>query len=104
MQPIKFKAYGKINLYLAVGEKRADGFHEVETVMQKATVYDTVTVTPTEEKGIRLTSDSVFFPCDETNLIYKASFKCFRVYPASALPPPIPPAMGIRFSTCTAYP
>ena len=72
MQPIKFKAYGKINLYLAVGEKRADGFHKVETVMQKATVYDTVTVTPTEEKGIRLTSDSVFFPCDETNLIYKA--------------------------------
>ena len=72
MQPIKFKAYGKINLYLAVGNKRADGFHEVETVMQKVTVYDTVTVTETKEKGIRLTSDGTDFPCDETNLIYKA--------------------------------
>ena len=75
MQSIKFKAYGKINLYLSVGDKRADGFHEVETVMQKATVYDVITISKSEEKGIRLTSDGADFPCDETNLIYKAIVK-----------------------------
>ena len=72
MLPITFKAYGKINLYLAVGEKRNDGFHEVETVMQKATVYDTITISESKEKGVQLISNGKDFPCDSTNLIYRA--------------------------------
>ncbi len=69
---LKFKAYGKINPFLYVGEKRSDGFHEVVTVMQKATVYDTVTLSETEEKGIVITSDDVTLPTDKGNLVYRA--------------------------------
>ena len=72
MISLKFKAYGKINPYLYVGEKRSDGFHEVVTVMQKATVYDTVTLNETEESGIVITSDDEFLPTDKGNLVYRA--------------------------------
>ena len=72
MITLKFKAYGKINPYLYVGKKRDDGFHEVVTVMQKATVYDTVTLAETEKKGIRITSDDLTLPNGNGNLVYLA--------------------------------
>lgn len=72
MITLKFKAYGKINPYLYVGKKRDDGFHEVVTVMQKATVYDTVTLEETEKKGIRITSDDLTLPNGNGNLVYLA--------------------------------
>lgn len=34
----------KVNLYLEIGEKRNDGFHEAKTVMQTLTLHDMVTV------------------------------------------------------------
>ena len=38
------KAYAKVNLTLEVGAKRADGYHEVTSVMQRISLWDTVTV------------------------------------------------------------
>jgi len=72
MISFKIKAYGKINPFLYVGEKRTDGFHHVVTVMQKAALYDTVTVTETREKGIRITSSDTTLPCGRDNLVYRA--------------------------------
>lgn len=72
MISFKIKAYGKINPFLQVGAPRADGFHEIVTVMQKATVYDTLTLTETEESGIRITTDSGILPCNKDNLVYRA--------------------------------
>lgn len=72
MISLTFRAYGKINPFLYVGKKREDGFHEVVTVMQKATVYDTVTLTETEEKGIRITTDNDELPTNSENLVYRA--------------------------------
>ncbi len=75
MKSITKKAYGKINLILKVGKKRADGRHEVLTVMQKVGVFDTVTVS---ETGV----DGIFIECSdatlatEDNLAYKAA-KCY---------------------------
>ena len=37
-------ADAKVNLTLTVGEKRPDGYHQVETVMQQVGLWDTVTV------------------------------------------------------------
>ena len=75
MKSITKKAYGKINLILKVGEKRADGRHEVFTVMQKVGLYDTVTVSETETKGIFIecSDDSL---ATEENLAFKAA-KCY---------------------------
>ena len=44
-------ASAKVNLTLAVGDKRPDGYHEVETVMTAVGLFDTVTVS--RHPGIR---------------------------------------------------
>ena len=44
-------ANAKVNLTLAVGDKRPDGYHEVETVMTAVGLFDTVTVS--RHPGIR---------------------------------------------------
>lgn len=43
---ITLKAYAKINLGLRVLGQRKDGFHEIETVMQKVSLADTVVMEP----------------------------------------------------------
>ena len=48
------KAYAKVNLTLAVGEKRPDGYHEVVSVMQRVSLHDTLTAERTAS-GISLT-------------------------------------------------
>ena len=46
------KAYAKINLTLSVGEKREDGYHEIDSVMHSISLCDEVTLT--EAGGISL--------------------------------------------------
>ena len=44
-------APAKINLFLSVGEKRSDNFHELRTVLAKVQLYDLVTIRKGKEKG-----------------------------------------------------
>ncbi|MBQ9691627.1 MAG: 4-(cytidine 5'-diphospho)-2-C-methyl-D-erythritol kinase [Clostridia bacterium] len=67
------KAYGKVNLFLSVGAKRDDGKHEVETVLCKVGVYDTVSVELTPNGGIVLICDDPTVPTDGSNLAVKAA-------------------------------
>jgi 4-diphosphocytidyl-2-C-methyl-D-erythritol kinase len=41
-------AFAKINLALVVGPSRADGMHEVVTVLQRVDLHDTITVEPAD--------------------------------------------------------
>ncbi len=45
MKTIRLIAPAKTNLYLGVGQRRDDGFHEVTTVMHALTMHDTLTMT-----------------------------------------------------------
>lgn len=76
MEQITAKAPAKINWYLAVKRRRADGYHEIETVLQTIPLYDTLTFVRTEDSAIRLdvtgqTAGSV--PSDASNLVYRAA-------------------------------
>lgn len=51
MDKIKIKSYGKVNLSLDVTRKRDDGYHEIQTIMQKISLFDDVTVTWTGREG-----------------------------------------------------
>lgn len=63
------KAYAKINLFLSVGEKRADGYHDIDTVMHTVSVYDEVVFSHSDT--LRVTCD---MDIDEKeNLAYKAA-------------------------------
>ncbi len=64
----------KINLFLEVGEKRADGYHEIDSVMQAVSLCDRVSVTLTPGNGrINLTCDHPSLPANETNLAWRAA-------------------------------
>lgn len=71
------KAYAKVNLTLAVGEKRPDGYHEVVSVMQRVSLCDTLTVEQTRE-GITLTCSDPALPSGEENLAHRAASLFFR--------------------------
>lgn len=74
------KAYAKINLTLEIlGTKRADGYHDIASVMHKAhSLYDNVTVTLAERKISLVCDKDVCLP--EENLAYKAAQKYLELY------------------------
>lgn len=50
---VEIEAHAKLNLGLAVGPERADGFHEIATIFQSITLADTLLATRTR-RGFRL--------------------------------------------------
>jgi 4-diphosphocytidyl-2-C-methyl-D-erythritol kinase len=63
------KAPAKINWFLKVLRRREDGFHEIQSLMQKITLYDEISFSPSNELVIETEAD---IPLKE-NLIYKAA-------------------------------
>jgi 4-diphosphocytidyl-2-C-methyl-D-erythritol kinase len=45
---MKIKAYAKINWHLAVEGRRADGYHELDMVMQRVDLFDLLEIEPAE--------------------------------------------------------
>ncbi len=68
-------AFAKINLFLDVTARRADGYHDLHTVMQTVSLHDTVTAEYSAGDSIRiaLTCDNPTLPTDEGNLAYRAA-------------------------------
>jgi 4-diphosphocytidyl-2-C-methyl-D-erythritol kinase len=62
----------KVNLLLNILGKRADGFHELETVMHPIDLCD-VLVLERQGTGIRLTCSEPSLPTDARNLVYRAA-------------------------------
>ena len=70
------KAYAKINLTLSVGEKREDGYHEIDSVMHSISLCDEVTLT--EAGGISLSIKEGLAPGGKANLMWEAAELFFR--------------------------
>jgi 4-diphosphocytidyl-2-C-methyl-D-erythritol kinase len=67
------RAPAKINLSLLVAGQRADGFHEIETVMAKVNLYDEILIQPGQKAGIELVCTGPYWaPEGKENLVYKA--------------------------------
>ncbi len=62
----------KINLYLAITGKRADGYHELLSLFCPITLYDTVTLT-FGETDIRVSCNHPDVPDNEGNIAYRAA-------------------------------
>lgn len=65
------KSFGKINLSLEVMGKRDDGYHNIDTLMNKIDLFDEIYLEPILGEELILESDNINFPVDESNLIYK---------------------------------
>ncbi len=76
LQTVRESAPAKINLMLAVGELRPDGFHELISVMQTANVCDELTLRAIDG-DIQLTCDREDLLADDSNLCHKAAVKFF---------------------------
>ena len=66
-------APAKINLYLKVIGQRADGFHELNTLMQKVSLDDQLELTLTAEQGICLSCPDSDLPEDDRNIVFRAA-------------------------------
>ncbi|MBV9350309.1 MAG: 4-(cytidine 5'-diphospho)-2-C-methyl-D-erythritol kinase [Mycobacterium sp.] len=65
---------GKVNLYLAVGDRRADGYHELTTVFHAVSLVDEVTVRNADVLSLELTGEGADeLPTDERNLAWRAA-------------------------------
>jgi 4-diphosphocytidyl-2-C-methyl-D-erythritol kinase len=62
----------KVNLILNILGKRADGFHELETVMQPVNVCDDLTF-ERAGSGLELTCTNPHLPTDSKNLVHRAA-------------------------------
>ncbi|MFE1439401.1 4-(cytidine 5'-diphospho)-2-C-methyl-D-erythritol kinase [Streptomyces sp. NPDC058739] len=65
----------KVNVQLAVGAARPDGFHDLANVFLAVGLYDEITVTPSAD-GLRVTCegpDAGLVPLDESNLAARAA-------------------------------
>ena len=81
LNTIEFPAYAKLNLLLEVTGRRADGYHELETVFQRISLCDTLTVA-------RAQGEDLVLQCDlpgllpEDNLVIKAYRALRERFPA----------------------
>ncbi|MGK2856771.1 MAG: 4-(cytidine 5'-diphospho)-2-C-methyl-D-erythritol kinase, partial [Thermoanaerobaculia bacterium] len=70
-QPIEVHAHAKINWMLRILGKRADGFHELETIFQSISLRDTLRIHPGEP--LSLACDDPTIPADGSNLVMRAA-------------------------------
>lgn len=64
----------KVNVQLAVGAARPDGFHDLANVFLAVSLYDEVTVTPADELTVTCAGpDADQVPLDRTNLVARAA-------------------------------
>jgi 4-diphosphocytidyl-2-C-methyl-D-erythritol kinase len=65
---------GKVNLYLGVGDRRDDGFHELTTVFHAVSLLDEITVRNADLLSLEMSGEGVeSLPTDERNLAWQAA-------------------------------
>lgn len=69
----QINCYGKINRILRVGSPRSDGFHELFTIYQSVSLFDTLTLELTEKSGIALTASDKELPVNHYNLVWQGA-------------------------------
>jgi len=66
---LTLRAHAKINWFLKILGRRADGFHEIESLIQKVSLHDVLNISSSNE--LTLTADGRI--PEKENLVYKAA-------------------------------
>lgn len=69
----RIDAPAKVNLFLELLRKRADGYHDLETLIVLVELADTLEVEPRADGELRLECDEPGIPTGPTNLVWKAA-------------------------------
>src|ERR1700757_472279 len=71
---VTVRAPGKINLYLAVGDRRDNGYHDLTTVFHAVSLVDEITVRNADVLSLEISGEGADqFPLDERNLAWQAA-------------------------------
>lgn len=70
---VSLQAPAKVNLYLKITGRRADGYHLLATLMQKISLYDHIDL-ELRDSGITLACPENDLPEDESNLAFQAAW------------------------------
>ncbi|TDQ04294.1 4-(cytidine 5'-diphospho)-2-C-methyl-D-erythritol kinase [Labedaea rhizosphaerae] len=71
--PVTVRVPSKVNLHLAVGDRRADGYHDLATVFQSLSLTDEVTVAVADEPGVEVHGEGAgTVPTGASNLAWRA--------------------------------
>jgi 4-diphosphocytidyl-2-C-methyl-D-erythritol kinase len=76
--PVTARSYAKINIGLAIGERRDNGFHDLLTVYQTVAAYDTIKVAFGKGTGIEIKCRDPRVPADESNTCYRVAERVLR--------------------------
>lgn len=69
---MQIQAYGKINLYLDVLDRRPDGFTNIETIFQTVSLHDTLTF-EVRDHGLTMTCSDPSLEDGNSNLVLKSA-------------------------------
>jgi 4-diphosphocytidyl-2-C-methyl-D-erythritol kinase len=72
---MKVRAPAKVNLQLRILGRRADGFHDIETVLVPVSISDEITIEIFPGETITLTCDDPALPADRSNLAAAAAYE-----------------------------
>ncbi len=71
--PVTVRVPAKVNLHLAVGDARPDGFHDLVTVFQALSLSDEVTVAVSDNPGVECHGEgAASLPSGDQNLAWRA--------------------------------
>ncbi len=71
-EALHWESPAKVNLRLEILKKREDGYHELQTILQKISLYDKLHFSLKKEKGVFITTNLPNLPVDKRNLVYQA--------------------------------
>lgn len=93
MRRFAARAHAKVNLHLGVGDRRADGYHDLVTVFQSLSLSDTVRLDVDDDDRVTSGSivagltvaglDATSVPTDSSNLAWRAVDKLVDYYRAN---------------------
>jgi 4-diphosphocytidyl-2-C-methyl-D-erythritol kinase len=70
---IRVKAHAKVNLFLEITGKQADGYHRLSTVFQAISLADELTLSLSPD--VRTSCSDPSLPVDERNLVHRAALQ-----------------------------
>ncbi len=71
--PVTVRVPAKVNLHLAVGDRRRDGYHDLTTVFQALSLTDEVVVAAADDPGVEVTGEgAAVVPSGPENLAWRA--------------------------------
>jgi 4-diphosphocytidyl-2-C-methyl-D-erythritol kinase len=76
--PVTLRSFAKINLGLAIGARRPDGFHDLRTIYQTVGLHDVLKIDAARGVGIEIRCRDSRVPDDETNTCWRVAERVLR--------------------------